>query len=79
MNKLIINLEIQVEDSVFNLLNKESLTAINKPPKDQEQLKKFLSVLLKKTDIYAQSSEYDSAFSGCQRTLKLGYVCDDNS
>ena len=72
MIKLMIGIEVLVDDSTFNSLMSETLDRMNKKPEDSKEFKKFMLGLLEK-DIYTSTCTLDTNESYQEKGLS--YIC----
>ena len=72
MIKLMIRIEVLVDDSTFNSLMNETLDRMNKKPVDSKEFKKFMLGLLEK-DIYTSTCTLDTNESYQEKGLS--YIC----
>lgn len=73
MIKLMIGIEVLVDDSTFNSLMSETLDRMNKKPEDSKEFKKFMLALLE-NDIYTSTCTLDQTNESHQKK-GLGYIC----
>ena len=72
MIKLMIGIEVLVDDSTFNSLMSETLDRMNKKPEDSKEFKKFMLGLLE-NDIYTSTCTLDTNES--YQKKELSYIC----